>query len=121
VSEPFAGERRVGASGWTEQVPLPNEPYLRDLALSAAPLTGKRDLPHDLAVRLATEDPDFELVPPPVSLDGRPPSRSDGHQRSTLRNAREVVATPGQQLSCVVTPSDGRRAGPTAGVSAIVG
>lgn len=54
VNEPFAGPCRPGASGWLEQTPLPDEPYLRDLALSAKPFTGKRDLPHDLGVRTGT-------------------------------------------------------------------
>ena len=51
VDEPFTGQCNVGPSGYTEQVPFPTEPYLRDLALSASPFTAMRDLPFDLAVR----------------------------------------------------------------------
>lgn len=54
VDEPFAGPCRPGESGWTEQTPVPTEPYVRDLAISAKPLTGKRGLPFDQAVRTGT-------------------------------------------------------------------
>jgi hypothetical protein len=36
------------------QVPYPDRPYVKDFLLSAQPLTGKRDLPHDQAVRTGT-------------------------------------------------------------------
>ena len=54
VDEPFAGPCNEGPSGYTDQVPIPSEAYLRDLALSTKPLTGKRDLPYDRAVRTGT-------------------------------------------------------------------
>ena len=54
IHEPFSGSCNEGPSGWTEQVPTPTEPYVRDLALSAKPMTGKRDLPYDRAVRAGT-------------------------------------------------------------------
>ena len=54
VDEPFAGPCNDGPSGYAEQVQIPTEPYLRDLALSTKPMTGKRDLPYDRAVRTGT-------------------------------------------------------------------
>jgi murein DD-endopeptidase MepM/ murein hydrolase activator NlpD len=54
VDEPFAGPCNEGLSGYSEQAPYPTEPYLRDLALSASPFTGLRDLPFDQAVRTGT-------------------------------------------------------------------
>jgi hypothetical protein len=51
VDEPWAGPCNEGPSGWVAQEPYPTEPYLRDLALSAAPFTGTRDLPFDQAAR----------------------------------------------------------------------
>jgi Peptidase family M23 len=54
VHEPFSGPCRAGESGWTEQAPLPTEPYLRDLAVAARPFTGRRALPFDLGVRTGT-------------------------------------------------------------------
>jgi murein DD-endopeptidase MepM/ murein hydrolase activator NlpD len=54
VDEPFTGPCNEGASGYADQVPFPTEPYLRDLALSTAPFSGKRDLPYDQAVRTGT-------------------------------------------------------------------
>ena len=54
VVEPFAGPCSERASGWADQASFPTEPYLRDLALSAAPFTGRRDLPFDEAVRTGT-------------------------------------------------------------------
>ena len=54
VHEPFAGPCNQGASGYAEQAPIPTEAYLRDLALSTKPMTGKRDLPWDRAVRTGT-------------------------------------------------------------------
>ena len=54
VDEPFAGPCNDGPSGYAEQVQIPTEPYLRDLALSTKPMTGKRDLPYDQAVRTGT-------------------------------------------------------------------
>lgn len=52
--EPFAGPCREGESGWAEQAPIPTEPYVRDLVFSERPLTGKADVPHDLAARTGT-------------------------------------------------------------------
>jgi len=54
VDEPFTGQCNEGPSGYSEQVPYPTTPYLRDLALSTAPFSGMRDLPFDLAVRTGT-------------------------------------------------------------------
>jgi hypothetical protein len=51
VHEPFAGPCNRSPSGWVEQVPIPTEAYLKDVALSAKPMSGKRDLPHDQAIR----------------------------------------------------------------------
>jgi murein DD-endopeptidase MepM/ murein hydrolase activator NlpD len=54
IHEPFTGECNPGESGWVAQVPYPLGPYAKDFLLSAKPLTGKRDLPHDQAVRTGT-------------------------------------------------------------------
>jgi hypothetical protein len=54
VEEPFAGACRPGPSSWASQVQLPSQPYVRDLALSALPLTGQADLPYDKAARTGT-------------------------------------------------------------------
>jgi hypothetical protein len=54
IHEPFTGECNPGESGWLAQVPYPDTPYAKDFLLSAQPLTGKRDLPHDQAVRTGT-------------------------------------------------------------------
>ena len=54
IDEPFTGPCNEGPSGYSEQAAFPTEAYLRDLALSAAPFTGMRDLPFDLAVRTGT-------------------------------------------------------------------
>ncbi len=54
VSEPFAGPCRAGVSGWTDQTEMPAGPYVRDFVVSSKPMTGKRDLPHDLAPRTGT-------------------------------------------------------------------
>jgi Peptidase family M23 len=89
VSEPFAGRCREGASGWTEQMSLPTEPYVRDLALSASPFTGKRDLPHDLAVRTGTFVRGMRIV----------------HLRLELG-----AVEPGEPLSIRITRPDGSTA-----------
>jgi hypothetical protein len=54
IHEPFSGECNQGESGWAAQVPYPDAPYAKDFLLSATPLTGRRDLPHDQAVRTGT-------------------------------------------------------------------
>ncbi|HET8969249.1 MAG TPA: M23 family metallopeptidase, partial [Gaiellaceae bacterium] len=54
IDEPFRGACNEGPSGWSDQVAIPSEVYVRDLALSAKPMTGKRDLPYDQAVRTGT-------------------------------------------------------------------
>ena len=54
IHEPFSGECNVGESGWREQVEYPTDAYARDFALSGAPMTGRRDLPFDEAVRTGT-------------------------------------------------------------------
>jgi Peptidase family M23 len=69
---------------------------------------------------LVTEDPDFDLVRYRYRwlVDGRPfrtvrsAALSDAIPRAT--------ALPGQRLTCRVTPTDGRLAGPTATVTAVV-
>jgi hypothetical protein len=54
VDEPFSGPCNEGPSGYAEQAAMPTEAYLRDLTLSTKPLTGRRDLPWDRAVRTGT-------------------------------------------------------------------
>lgn len=54
VHEPFSGACNDGPSGYSEQVAIPTEAYLRDLALSTKPMSGQRDLPYDRAVRTGT-------------------------------------------------------------------
>jgi hypothetical protein len=54
LHEPFAGACNRSPSGWVEQVPLPAEAYLKDFALSTKPMSGRRDLPYDRAVRTGT-------------------------------------------------------------------
>ncbi|HJR95861.1 MAG TPA: hypothetical protein VJ807_10540, partial [Gaiellaceae bacterium] len=54
IHEPFSGACNDGPSGYSEQVPIPTEAYLRDFTLSTKPMSGRRDLPYDLAVRTGT-------------------------------------------------------------------
>ena len=54
IQEPFSGPCNDGPSGYSEQVPIPTEAYLRDLTLSTKPMSGQRDLPYDRAVRTGT-------------------------------------------------------------------
>lgn len=54
IHEPFSGACNAGESGWAAQVPYPVAPYAKDFLLSPKPLTGKRDLPWDQAVRTGT-------------------------------------------------------------------
>ena len=54
IHEPFAGECRQGPSDWSDQVEMPSEPYVRDVALSAKPFVKKADLPYDRAKRTGT-------------------------------------------------------------------
>jgi hypothetical protein len=54
IHEPFAGECNPGESGWVAQTPYPGTPYAKDFLLSPKPVTGKRDLPFDQAVRAGT-------------------------------------------------------------------
>ena len=54
VIEPFAGTCRPGASLWLSQPPIPDEAYVRDVAVSARPMFGLSDLPFDEAVRTGT-------------------------------------------------------------------
>jgi hypothetical protein len=69
---------------------------------------------------LLTEDPDYDVVRYRYRwlVDGRPfrtvrsAALSDAIPRAT--------ALPGQRLTCRVTPGDGRLAGPTATVAAVV-
>ena len=54
IHEPFAGACNARESGWSEQVDYPTAAYARDFALSTAPMTGRRDVPHDEAIRTGT-------------------------------------------------------------------
>ena len=54
VYEPFAGACRPGASGWAQQPPVPRDPYVGNLTLSAKAYSGRRDIPYDEAVRTGT-------------------------------------------------------------------
>ncbi|HEX4746301.1 MAG TPA: M23 family metallopeptidase [Gaiellaceae bacterium] len=54
IHEPFSGACNKQPSGWVEQAPIPEEAYLKDFTLSTKPLSGKRDLPYDQAVRTGT-------------------------------------------------------------------
>ena len=54
VSEPFSGPCREGPSGFDDQPPMPSAPYVQDVAISSVPMTGMRDLPHDLGPRTGT-------------------------------------------------------------------
>jgi hypothetical protein len=101
VDEPFAGRCNEGPSGYAEQVPMPTEAYLRDLALSTKPMTGNRDLPFDLAVRTGTFVRGTKVVYSRVEIGAVPPPgvgtlrirflRPNGSQaaetRSTVRTA----------------------------------
>ncbi len=73
IHEPFSGSCNEGPSGWTDQVPMPSEAYVRDLALSAIPMTGKRDLPYDRAVRAGTFVRGTKVVYLRVELGAVPP------------------------------------------------
>jgi hypothetical protein len=100
VDEPFAGPCTEGPSGFTEQAPLPVEAYLRDLALSTRPLTGRRDLPYDQAVRTATLVRGTTVVYSRIEL-GAVPAPGEGSLRirflrpngSTARETRTTVRT----------------------------
>jgi murein DD-endopeptidase MepM/ murein hydrolase activator NlpD len=54
VVEPFAGPCRAGSSGWTVQPKVGRDPWVGNVTLSAAPFTGRRDIPYDEAVRTGT-------------------------------------------------------------------
>ncbi len=73
VHEAFSGPCNQHLSGWTEQVPIPTEAYLKDLALSAKPMTGKRDLPYDRAVRTGTFVRGTKVVYARVEVGAVPP------------------------------------------------
>jgi hypothetical protein len=73
IHEAFSGRCSEGPSGWTEQVPIPSEAYLKDLALSAKPMTGKRDLPYDRAVRTGTFVRGTKVVYSRVEVGAVPP------------------------------------------------
>jgi hypothetical protein len=115
IHEPFAGECNPAPSGWTEQPAWPVEPYVRDLALSAKPMTGRRDLPHDEAVRTGTFVRGSKVVYARVELGAAPDAaplrvrlvRPDGetatvaaatvsarHGRASWRFAQRVALAP---------------------------
>lgn len=73
INEPFSGPCNKDRSGWSEQVPIPTEAYLKDLALSAKPMTGKRDLPYDQAVRTGTLVRGTKVVYSRVEVGAIPP------------------------------------------------
>ena len=73
IHEPFSGSCNDGPSGWSEQVPMPTEAYVRDLALSARPMTGTRDLPYDRAVRAGTFVRGTKVVYSRIELGAVPP------------------------------------------------
>jgi hypothetical protein len=52
--EPFAGACRSGESGWRKQPEIHPDAWVRDVAMSANPFTGKAALPYDQAVRTGT-------------------------------------------------------------------
>jgi murein DD-endopeptidase MepM/ murein hydrolase activator NlpD len=73
IDEPFTGPCNERPSGYTEQVPFPTKPYVRDLALSTAPFDGRRDLPYDEAVRTGTLVRGTKVVYTRVELGAVPP------------------------------------------------
>jgi hypothetical protein len=77
IHEPFSGPCNEGPSGFVEQAPIPTEPYLRDLALSTKPMSGKRDLPYDQAVRTGTLVRGTKVVYSRVELAAVPPPGED--------------------------------------------
>jgi Peptidase family M23 len=99
IDEPFSGPCNEKLSGWSDQAAIPTEAYLKDLAVSAKPMSGKRDLPHDRAVRTGTfvrgttvlySRVEIGAIPPPG--DGllrvrlvRPNGTSAGERTATLR------------------------------------
>jgi hypothetical protein len=54
IDEPWAGQCNDEPSGWADQPAYPTTPYVRDLALSRMPFTGKAALPFDRAQRTGT-------------------------------------------------------------------
>ena len=54
IFEPFAGECRPGASGWSNQPTLDRAAYVGNVTLSAKTFSGRRDIPYDEAVRTGT-------------------------------------------------------------------
>jgi hypothetical protein len=81
IHEPFSGACNDGPSGYTDQVPIPAEPYLRELALSTKPFSGKRDLPYDQAVRTGTLVRGTKVVYSRVEIGALPPPAGE----ATLR------------------------------------
>ncbi len=73
IHEAFAGACNTGPSGWVDQVPIPTEAYAKDLALSAKPMAGKRDLPYDQAVRTGTFVRGTKVVYSRVEIGAMPP------------------------------------------------
>lgn len=104
IHEPFSGPCNDGPSGYTDQAPIPTEPYLRDLALSTKPMTGKRDLPYDLAVRTGTVVRGTKVVYSRVELAAVPGAGSGDLRISFVRPNGSVAG----ELRTTVHTAHGR-------------
>ena len=100
IDEPFSGPCNEKPSGWSDQVAIPTEPYLRDLAVSAKPMSGKRDLPYDLAVRTGTFVRGTTVVYSRVEIGAIPPP-GDGLLR--VRLVRPSGAPAGERTTALRT------------------
>ncbi len=100
IDEPFSGSCNEKPSGWSDQVAIPTEPYLKDLAVSAKPMSGKRDLPYDLAVRTGTFVRGTTVVYSRVEIGAIPPP-GDGLLR--VRLVRPSGAPAGERTTALRT------------------
>ena len=100
IDEPFSGPCNEKPSGWSDQVAIPTEAYLKDLAVSAKPMTGKRDLPYDRAVRTGTFVRGTTVVYSRVEIGAIPPP-GDGVLR--VRLVRPSGAPAGEQMTALRT------------------
>jgi murein DD-endopeptidase MepM/ murein hydrolase activator NlpD len=92
IHEPFSGPCNKSPSGWYDQVPIPTQAYAMDLALSTKPMTGKRDLPYDQAVRTGTFVRGTKVVYSRVEIGAiQPPG--DGSLRIRILRPSGVTAT----------------------------